>query len=114
MKESQEEITGLQQELQDVLDRMGEITDSNQITTLRYDANRITKKLRDEQSRLSNARDQLEHAEQELRSKARLFVWIDRPEGRARDYLMLCFFIAIFLAGSAAQLKRKDKLLLIL
>ncbi|HEY4492028.1 MAG TPA: hypothetical protein VI958_08495, partial [Acidobacteriota bacterium] len=108
------EIEDLQEELQSILNKMDDIEDPSDLDTLRFDANRVNKELRREQSRLESARGNMEEAEQELRSKARLFVWIDRPRTTILDHAMLGLFILAFLAGSAAQLKRKDKLLLIL
>jgi hypothetical protein len=112
MKEIQMEIEELQQDLQQTLNQMEDSQDPNQLDLARYDANRITRSLRKQQAQMERARKRMEEAEKELRAKARLFVWIDRPHSRLVDRVMLLFFILVFLAGSAAQLKRKDQLLL--
>jgi len=114
MKESQEVIEGLQEDLQNVLNKMEESQDSVQLEDQRYDANRITKDLRSEQKRIETARRKVESAEKELRSKAKLFVWIDHPRSKSIEWIVLSLFTLLFLVASAMQLQRKDRLLLTL
>ncbi|MCI0614791.1 ABC transporter permease, partial [bacterium] len=114
MSEIQERISSLQDELDDVLQRMGNITDFNDLNTLRYDADRIAGELKDEQQELEVARSDLESSEKRLRSNARLFVWIDHPDSKILDQIMLLLFTIAFLSLSLIALKMKDRLLKLL
>src|SRR6185295_10104836 len=101
-------------ELDDVLQRMGNITDFNDLNTLRYDADRIAGELKDEQQELEVARSDLQSSEKRLRSNARLFVWIDHPDSKILDQIMLFLFTIAFLSASLIALKMKDRLLKLL
>ncbi len=114
MEAAQERISSLQQELDDVLRRMGNITDFVELNTLRYDADRVADELKSEQQELENARFELQRSEKRLRSNARLFVWIDRPGSSLLDQIMLIFFTIGFFAASITALKLKDRLLKLL
>ena len=112
MKESQEEIEGLQEDLQRALNKMEHSEDPVQLEVQRYDAGQITTNLRSEQRRIETARKKMEDAEKDLRSKAKLFVWIDHPQNKSVEWIVLSLFTLLFLTGSALQLQRKDRLLL--
>ncbi len=114
MSDIQERISSLQDELDDVLQRMGNITDFNDLNTLRYDADRIAGELKDEQQELEVARSDLQRSEKRLRSNAKLFVWIDHPDTKILDQIMLILFTIAFLSASLIALKTKDRLLKIL
>ena len=114
MTEIQERISSLQSELDDVLERMGNITDFNELNTLRFDADRIAGELKDEQQELEVARSELQSSEKSLRFNARLFVWIDHPDNKILDQIMLLLFIIGFLSASLIALKMKDRLLKLL
>jgi ABC transport system ATP-binding/permease protein len=114
MTEIQERISSLQDELDDVLERMGNISDFNELNTLRYDADRIASDLKNEQQELEVARSDLQSSEKRLRSNARLFVWIDHPDNKILDQIMLLLFTIGFLTASLIALKMKDRLLKLL
>lgn len=108
MKEAQERLETTQQGLQDTLDQMGNTYDPLVLDRLRSDAKRKMTALREDQQTIQEARQDMDEAEKELRSKARLFVWIDRPDSNVVDAIALVAFTIFFLACSAYQLKRKD------
>lgn len=107
MKESQEQLQTIQQNLQNTLDEMENTYDPMKLDRLRSDARRRMSALREEQQTIRDARQDLDEAEKELRRKAKLFVWIDRPDSDV-DAIALVVFTLFFLACSAYQLKRKD------
>jgi ABC-type multidrug transport system ATPase subunit len=111
MTNIQERVHTLQDQLDRILSDMGDTTDPVQLSTLRYDADRISRELKSEQEKMDEARTDLQRSEKRLRSNARLFVWIDRPGSAVIDWIMLVLFIVFFLAGSGVVLKRKDRLL---
>ena len=55
MEEAQERITSLQYELDDILEKMGNVTDFVELNTLRYDADRISRELKHEQQKMEDA-----------------------------------------------------------
>lgn len=111
MKKTQDEIVSLQQELDVVLDEMEEAYDPAKLNDLRYDANKLTRKLKEKQNELEDARATIERVEQKLRSNAKLFGWIDRPDNPYIDWIVLVIFTLIFFTASVVQLKRRDRLL---
>jgi ABC-type multidrug transport system ATPase subunit len=114
MENSQERIDSLQRELDDILERMGNVVDSVELNTLRYDADRISGDLKKEQEVMQDARYQMDRSEKRLRNNARLFVWIDHPDSKITDQIILISFTIILLIGSGIALKQKDHLLKIL
>ena len=107
MRDSQERLTGLQSDLRQILDRMAGQYDPADLQKLRDDAHEKTEALDQEQQVLEDARSSMDQAEKELRAKAKLFVWIDRPDSRT-DWIALVVFIFAFLACAALQLKHRD------
>ena len=113
MKDAHERAETLQGQLQDNLDRMQDVHDRDQMENLRYDSERITTRLRTQQRVIESAREQIETVEKQLRDLAPRFVWIDQPHYHL-EWVVLPAFILLFLIGSAIQLKRTDRLLLML
>ena len=82
--------------------------DPVELDTQRFDAERQMNELKSEQSKMEDARSQLQIAEKRLRANSRLFVWIDHPESTAIDWMVLTLFVVLFFAGSAIRLKLRD------
>jgi ABC-type multidrug transport system ATPase subunit len=114
MEYAQERINSLQHELDDILRKMGDVMDFVELNTLRYDADRISNELKQEQEKMEDARDQLQRSEKRLRNNARLFVWIDNPDSKIIDQIILILFTVILLIASGIALKQKDHQLKIL
>ncbi len=114
MEEAQERISSLQNELDEILEKMGDVADFVELNTLRYDADRISRDLKHEQQNMEDARDELQRSERRLRNNARLFVWIDHPDSKIRDQVVLVLFTVVFLVASGFALKQKDHQLKIL
>lgn len=114
MKESQENLVALQDQLESTLDEMQGKHYPSELEDSQTEANRILRRLRREQDQLETARKSVEQTEKELRAKARRFVWIDRPDSRHVDWIVLSGFTLFLLVLSYAQLHRKDKQLLAL
>lgn len=116
--QSQEELesaqlraTDLRKNMDDVLAKMRDTLDPVELDTLRFDAERQMNELKSEQSKMEDARSQLQIAEKRLRANSRLFVWIDHPESTATDWMVLTLFVVLFFAGSAIRLKLRDRAL---
>jgi hypothetical protein len=114
MEYAQERINSLQHDLDDILHKMGDVMDFVELNTLRYDADRISTELKQEQEKMEDARDQLQRSEKRLRNNARLFVWIDNPDSKITDQIILILFTVILLIASGFALKQKDHQLKIL
>jgi hypothetical protein len=74
----------------------------------------VTRQLRDEQENIEEARKTMDQAERDLRNNSKLFVWVDWPNSRKIDWIVLTIFTLGFLSASAAQLIRKDRLMQLL
>jgi ABC transport system ATP-binding/permease protein len=114
MKETQENLVSLQDQMKSTLDEMETMHYPSEMEDSQARANRILRSLRYEQDRLESARRNAEQTEKELRAKAKRFVWIDRPNSRHVDWIALCVFTVVLLSFSYMQLVRKDKQLLAL
>lgn len=108
MKDAVDAANDLQDDLKSTLDEMNDTYDKYKLDRLRGDSQKMIEQLRDQQKLIADAREDIEKAEQELRSKGRLFAWIDRPESHD-DAAILAAFTLMFLAVSAALLKHKDQ-----
>jgi ABC-type multidrug transport system ATPase subunit len=114
MEDAQNRISSLQHEMDDILRKMGDVADFVELNTLRYDADRISNELKQEQEKMEDARDQLQRSEKRLRNNARLFVWIDNPDSKITDQIILILFTVVLLIASGIALKQKDHQLKIL
>ena len=114
MKEIQDNLVGLQDQMKMTLEEMEEQHYPSELQDSQTKANRILKRLRREQDQLETERMKVEQTEKQLRTNARRFVWIDRADSPNIDWIVLCVFIVALLTLSYAQLHRKDKQLLAL
>lgn len=111
LESAQSKATELQTRMDEILAKMRDTLDPVELDTLRFDADRQMQEMKDEQSKMEEARDQLDAAEKRLRQNSRLFVWIDHPGRTDVDWIVLTVFvIALFCAG-AIQLKLRDRAL---
>jgi ABC-type multidrug transport system ATPase subunit len=114
MKEHQDQLAGLQDQMKATLEDMEKKHYASELEESQDRANAILRKIRREQDRMETARNKVEQTEKELRAKAKHFVWIDRPNSPHIDWIALCLFILALMTLSYAQLQRKDKQLLTL
>ena len=112
MKEIQDNLVGLQDQMKSTLNEMEQQHYPSELEDSQTKANRILRQLQREQDHLEDARLKGEMTEKELRAKARRFVWVDRPDSRHVDWIVLCVFTLLLLTASYVQLNRKDRQLL--
>ena len=109
LEAAQERATTLQRNMDGILAKMKDTLDPVEMDTLRFDAERQMKEMKQEQETMEQARQDLKRAEQRLRSNSKLFVWIDYPHSTLPDWIVLSAFVALLFIASAVWLKFRDQ-----
>jgi hypothetical protein len=101
----------LQKQMDEILAKMRDTLDPVELDTLRFDADHRMDEMKEEQSKMQDARARLQLAEKRLRANSRLFVWIDRPGSTTSDWIALTTFVVVLLVAGGIRLKMRDRAL---
>ena len=111
LQDSLERVTKLQKQVDQILADMEDSIDPVELDTLRFDAEQKMSEMKKEQTKMENAQKTLRASEKKLRANSKLFVWIDRPNSRASDWIALWAYVIVLLTACAIQMKRRDRTL---